>query len=582
MISTARMSWRSVLTFCLLLQTTKALHHSFYTKHDHRRLVGPIGVPFGFLKQGYYNLEVYDFKLEINSKKYKAIKGQESLSDNEVLDTLEAGFLLQRFPNEAAFNQHMDELRSNSSVCAFESFLEEDDSYLSSLPGFDEAEEGEGEVNADHGVFLSMKDWRSGSANVGSERAVATTEYTFMDDEEGLYFLVFQICPSLANGNKGVPHGIVSTYELDYHLINVDSSNRQSYLTGTYIPDALCWHTMQQTHRKEIVPKCSSPFHCHNKQNLQFAPAGEMNLPMVFFYFAVSYAFCCGWWISNIKKNQNDTSPGKPAVYAIHHLMSALILIKTITVLLESIRYHYLRVVGHAELWSFVYYTFAFLKGTFLFVVILLIGSGWSIVKPFLNGSEKKVILAVLVLQVINNIALTVLAHETEGESSFAGWTAILHLVDIICCCAVLVPIVWQVNQLEKSVIVDDPDHPDFNGESEKTADTLEQPENGNMADMGEKGRILEKLKLFRTFYMLVVAYIYSTRILVYLFATMLNYKHLWIRYFVVEVVTLTFYVVTGYYFRPTVDGPYQGVKKEEEGDDDNFIDERELEMGTF
>jgi G protein-coupled receptor 107 len=306
-----------------------------------------------------------------------------------------------------------------------------------------------------------------------------------------------------------------------------------------------------------------------------------MNLPLVFFYFSVSYGFCSGWWISNIRKIQTDTSPGKPTIYAIHHLMSALIVVKTVTVLLESIRYHYLRVVGHAELWSFVYYTFAFLKGTFLFVVILLIGSGWSIVKPFLNGSEKKVILTVLVLQVINNIALTVLSQETEGESSFEGWTAILHLVDIICCCAVLVPIVWQVNQLEKSVIVEDPDHPDFNGDAkEETSSKKVSNQDGNIADMGEKGRILAKLKLFRTFYLLVVAYIYSTRILVYLFAAMLNYKQLWIRYFVVEVVTLSFYVVTGYYFRPTVDGPYQGVKKEEnDGDDDDFINERELEM---
>ena len=100
------------------------------------------------------------------------------------------------------------------------------------------------------------------------------------------------------------------------------------------------------------------------------------------------------------------------------------------------------------------------------------------------------------------------------------------------------------------------------------------------MTDLSEKGRILSKLKLFRTFYMLVVAYIYSTRILVYLFATMLNYKHLWIRYFVVEVVTLSFYVVTGYFFRPTVDGVYQGVKSDDDDrDDDNFVNERELEM---
>lgn len=534
-------TWKATWSIlCFILQVSSALHHNFYTKHDHRNLVGPVGVPFGFLTRGQYDLSVYDFELALDKKKYKPLEGQESWTEPELYKALEPGFLLKRFDNEAAFNQFMDELRSDPSKCAFEEFLEDDHSYLNSVGGFDENVDAvvEGELNAEHGVFLSLKNWPAGMS-LGPERAVASTSYTFQDNEEGLYFLIYQICPSLDNGSKMVPNGIVSTYELDYHLINFDSSQRMNYLT-----------------------------------------AGEMNLPLAFFYFAVSYGFCCGWWINNIRKIQSGIFTGntKPTIYAIHHLMSALIVIKTVTVLLESIRYHYLKVVGHAEMWSFVYYTFAFLKGTFLFVVILLIGSGWSIVKPFMNSSEKKVILAILILQIINNIALTVLAHETEGESAFDGWTAILHLVDIICCCAVLLPIVWQVNQLEKSVIVEDPDHPDFNGEDAEE-DGPGSPDLGNLEDMGEKGRILSKLKLFRTFYMLVVAYVYSTRIIVYLFASMLSYKHLWIRYFVVELVTLTFYVVTGYYFRPTVDVPYKSLKDEEDGDDDNFINESELEM---
>ena len=57
--------------------------------------------------------------------------------------------------------------------------------------------------------------------------------------------------------------------------------------------------------------------------------------------------------------------------------------------------------VGVAELWSYIYYSFAFLKGMLLFTVILLIGSGWSLIKAYLNDKEKKIILFVLILQVI-------------------------------------------------------------------------------------------------------------------------------------------------------------------------------------
>ena len=34
------------------------------------------------------------------------------------------------------------------------------------------------------------------------------------------------------------------------------------------------------------------------------------------------------------------------------------------------------------------------------FVVVLLIGSGWSLLKPYLNDKEKRIVLVVLALQV--------------------------------------------------------------------------------------------------------------------------------------------------------------------------------------
>jgi len=543
--------WQSLFLACLCLfpaTLCSALHHNFYVKNDLRTVIGPVGVPFGFLTSGYYDLQVFDFELNIEKRKYKALKGQKDKPLEEVLDGVEAGLLLKRFENEAAFNEYMDELKSNATICAFENFLGDDDSYLKSLPNWQEDHPDESiEMTAENGLFISFREWKT-QAEKERGKLMRTINYKFKEGEQGLYFLIYQICPTKASGNQVVPHGIVSSFELDFHFINFDRRGRQSYLT-----------------------------------------AGEMNLPMVFFYFAVSYSFCFGWWVSTIRKAQADKSPGRPIVYAIHHLMTVLILIKAVTVLLESIRYHYLRVSGHAELWSFIYYGLSFLKGSFLFTVILLIGTGWSIVKPFLNPSEKKVIMGVLALQVINNLALVVLARETEGEARFEGWTAVLHLVDIICCCAVLVPIVWQVNQLEKSVIVDDPDHPDYNGppveqNGEGAKPNVSADVSEDMSDLTEKGRILEKLKLFRSFYLLVVVYIYSTRIIVYLFATMLDYQHLWVRHFVVEVITLSFYVVTGYQFRPLTDSPYLSVKREEdvEEDDDNFINERELEMNQL
>ena len=81
-------------------------------------------------------------------------------------------------------------------------------------------------------------------------------------------------------------------------------------------------------------------------------------------------------------------------------MMTVLLVFKTLSMLFESIRFHYLGLTGAAEAWSIVYYLFAFLKGITLFVVMLLIGSGWSLIKPFLHARDKKIIVVVLSLQV--------------------------------------------------------------------------------------------------------------------------------------------------------------------------------------
>lgn len=331
-------------------------------------------------------------------------------------------------------------------------------------------------------------------------------------EEAGLYFLIYQICGQHKNS-------LLSTISLEFHFTNVDSLGNPSYLSS-----------------------------------------GEMKLPLLFLFFSFSYIICFGVWVINIREIQKgneslfpDSGP-RPTIYAIHQIMGALIFVKFLSVFFESLRFYVIKEYGHAEVWSVIFYSVDFIRHIFLFTVILLIGTGWSFIKPFINEREKKIILSVLVLQFVNNVVIAVLSQETEGEANYAKLAGLLHLVDIVCCCMILVPIVWQVNELEKSVDADE----DL---SEREADL----------ESGDKGQILEKLKLFRTFYLVVIAYIYSTRILVYLFASLLDYRHLWVRHFVVEIVTLSFYVSVGLMFRPITESAYRGI------DNDDELDEVEL-----
>ena len=511
--------------------------HSFITRNDGRSFIG-LGAPFGFQPGGNYNLTVFDFELSVDKKgKRRSADGRTALR------YVEAGFLLKRFDSESHYHQAVAERPAGGTVCAFESYRGLDDaagpaSALDDLLGADDDgldvkyddDEGGGHrpsAAGTDGIFLSMnqpeRSWKP---------HVASISYTFdKPEDEGLYFLIFQICPR--GDVDGVGIGVRASFAADLHFKNYDTFGRPSYLT-----------------------------------------AGEMWLPEMYLYFSMSYALCFGLWASNVRnirlgRNPIWAPPGgrslsRPSVHAIHHLMTLLLGLKTATVFFEAARYYHIKIHGHAEFLSAVYLFMSFVKGMFMFTVILLIGSGWSLVKPALGDREKMVIWLVLVLQVIDNVAVVVLSRETEGEKLYEDWSALLHLVDILCCCAVLIPIVWQVNSLETVMQAD----------TEKSASGIDDPSDAPHEPKGitdveseapasaDAGRTLRKLKQFRHFYILVVGYIYFTRIAVYLFATMLGYRQTWLRYFVTELGTLVFYAVVGFLFRPEDDNPYFEVKE--------------------
>lgn len=166
--------------------------------------------------------------------------------------------------------------------------------------------------------------------------------------------------------------------------------------------------------------------------------------------------------------------------------------------------------------------------------------------KQHLSDREKKIILGVLVLQVVDNVAIAVLEETAPGSQAWLNWRDLFHLIDIVCCCAILFPIVWSIRHLRQSAGTD-----------------------------GKKLDSVKKLTLFRQFYIMVVTYVYFTRIIVYLLAATLPWDLLWLRHFFTEAATFVFYTVTGYKFRPREANPYLPISRE----DDLTLDEFGLEM---
>jgi hypothetical protein len=175
-----------------------------------------------------------------------------------------------------------------------------------------------------------------------------------------------------------------------------------------------------------------------------YLSAGDTPLPAMYFGFFALFSLALIAWIYVLRRDQKVYGP----VHSIHYMMLILLVLKCLSLFFEGVRYHYISLYGVSEMWSMVYYVFAFLKGVMLFTVILLIGSGWSLMKSYLNDKEKRIIWVVLILQVLDNVAMIVLEETAPGSQGWQTWRDVLHLVDIICCCAILLPIVWSIQHL--------------------------------------------------------------------------------------------------------------------------------------
>ncbi|KAH7294912.1 hypothetical protein KP509_27G024600 [Ceratopteris richardii] len=255
----------------------------------------------------------------------------------------------------------------------------------------------------------------------------------------------------------------------------------------------------------------------------------QSKLPALYFSFFCIYIILAAIWTYTCVKQ-------RATAHRIHILMGILVVLKALYMFSDAEDKYYIRKTGTPHGWDVAFYFFSFLKGVMLFTVIVLIGTGWSFLKPYLQGKEKKVLMIVIPLQVLENIATVVLGETGLSDQYWLTWNQLLILVDVICCCAVLFPIVWSIKHLREAARTD-----------------------------GKAARNLVKLMLFRKYYVVVVTYIYLTRIVVFALQTATSYHYRWVSEMAKELVTLAFYVFTGYSFRPVPHNPYFVLDEDEE-----------------
>lgn len=216
--------------------------------------------------------------------------------------------------------------------------------------------------------------------------------------------------------------------------------------------------------------------------------------------------------------------------------MAVLLIMKALNLLCAAEDKHFVKVTGTAHGWDVLFYIFQFIRVVLLFTVIILIGTGWSFLKPFLQEREKKVLMIVIPLQVLANIASVVIGETGPFIKDWVTWNQVFLIIDIVCCCAIIFPIVWSIRSLRETSKTD-----------------------------GKAARNLAKLTLFRQFYIVVIGYLYFTRIVVFALRTISAYKYQWVANAAKEMASLAFYVIMFYMFRPAEKNEYFALEDEDE-----------------
>ncbi|CAN1176421.1 Protein CANDIDATE G-PROTEIN COUPLED RECEPTOR 7 [Linum perenne] len=250
-----------------------------------------------------------------------------------------------------------------------------------------------------------------------------------------------------------------------------------------------------------------------------YLPVGQAALPYIYLgFFSIYAASFLSWSILICYRSQRCSK--------IHVVMAALLLVKAMKLVCAAEDKIHVARSGTPHGWDVAFYVFGFIKGTMMFTVIVLIGTGWSFLKPYLQEREKSVLMVVVPLQT------------GPATKDWVAWNEIFLLMDVLCCFAVFMPIVWSIRSLREASKSD-----------------------------GKAARNLEKLSLFRQFYIVVVGYLYFTRVVAPAIGSTVSYRFEWVRVVLGEVGSLVFYGFVFYNFQPMdKTNPYLGVDDDRVG----------------
>lgn len=323
-----------------------------------------------------------------------------------------------------------------------------------------------------------------------------------------------------------------------------------------------------------------------------YLSVGEAPLPTLYGGFAVIFALGTYFWFRELRKvaaaNHNtNKSSNRVSVMKIHYAMLLVGGLKALTLLLESGVYaHRNRTGATGALVDVVFMLVAAAKTAILFIIIILLGTGWSISKAVVTEREQKLIVGVLVVQIIVNIALASLEEGAPvGVETVEKLRVGLRVLDVLCALLILLPIILRTKSHHESAMMSTsssaggafpppPPPPPTSRSGKPSAKAEEEEELEKMIqqksetagdddvviqvtaeDQAESAAVnqreLHRLQIFRTFYITTFAFLYFTRLVVPYLEKHLSYLFLWMSHLMYELAALVFYYITCKLFHP-------------------------------
>ncbi|CAB3400368.1 unnamed protein product [Caenorhabditis bovis] len=245
---------------------------------------------------------------------------------------------------------------------------------------------------------------------------------------------------------------------------------------------------------------------------------GDIAKPYVLLYISIMFFSLGIYWCHILCRSEPNN------IYRMHKFMAVLVFLKALSLFFHGFNYYFLSKYGmQKQFWAVLFYITHLIKGSLLFGTIILIGTGYTFIKQFLTNRDRRIFMTVLPIQVLDNIFLIILSESEVGAESHDFWLKLFIFMDFICCILVASPIVSSIQHLKEGAATD-----------------------------GKAAENLNRLRLYKEFYLIVVMYIYITRLIGIMVKYFMPISYDWIVLSALESINMFFFVIVGYKFRPS------------------------------